>query len=74
MINGINCDIFLVLLTKKLIQFGVFTEHLSIAELMFPHFGCGSYKMFIRRKLIRLRYKIWELGSDDGYQFKGVPY
>ena len=61
------------LVNQKLIQVGVFTEHLSIAELIFPHFGCDSYKMFIRRKLIRLRYKIWVLGSDDGYQFKVVP-
>lgn len=36
------------LVNIKLIQFGVFTEHLSIDEQMVPYFGYHSCKMFIR--------------------------
>lgn len=36
------------LVNEKLIQFGVFTKHLSIDEQMVPYFGRHSCKMFIR--------------------------
>ena len=59
---------------EKLIQFGVFAEHLSIDEQMVPDFGRQSCKMFIRGKPIRFGYKNWVLCSDDGYPFKVNPY
>ena len=59
---------------QKLIQFGVFAEHLSIDEQMVPYFGRHSCKMFIRGKPIRFGYKNWLLCSDDGYPFKVIPY
>ena len=59
---------------KKIIQFGVFAEHLSIDEQMVPYFGRHSCKMFIRGKPIRFAYKNWVLCSDDGYPFKVNPY
>ena len=36
---------------KKLTQFGVFADHLSIDEQMVPYFGRHSCKMFIRGKI-----------------------
>ena len=41
----------------KLIQFGAFTEHLSIDEQMVRYFGRHSRKTFIRGKPIRFGYK-----------------
>ena len=61
-------------MNQKLIQFGVFAEHLSIDEHMVPYFGRNSCKMFIRGKPIRFGYKNWVLSSDDGYPFKVMPY
>ena len=62
------------MVNDKLIQFGVFTEHLSIDEQMVPYFGQHSCKMFIRGKPIRFGYKNWVICSDDGYPFKLIPY
>ena len=62
------------LTNEKLIQFGVFAEHLSIDEQMVPYFGRHSCKMFIRGIPIRFGYKNWVLCSDDGYPFKIMPY
>lgn len=62
------------LVNEKLVQFGVFAEHLSIDEQMVPYFGRHSCKMFIRGKPIRFGYKNWVLCSDDGFPFKVIPY
>ena len=46
------------IVNTKIIQFGVFAEHLSIDEQMVPYFGLHSCKMFIRGKpLIALAIK-----------------
>ena len=74
MINGQNYVLSSLLLIKKLIQFGVFAEHLSIDEQMVPYFGRHSCKMFIRGKPIRFGYKNWVICSDDGYPFKVILY
>ena len=65
LINAVN---------DKLVQFGVFSKHLSIDEQMVPYFGRHSCKMFIRGKPIRFGFKNWVLAADDGYPFKVVPY
>ena len=59
---------------QNLIQFGLFSVHLSIDEQMVPYFGRHSCKMFIRRKPIRFGFKNWVLCSEDGYPFKIIPY
>ena len=45
------------IVNDKLIQFGVFAEHLSIDEQMVLYFRRHSCKMFIREKSIRFGYK-----------------
>ena len=62
------------IVNDKLIQFGAFTEHLSIDEQMLPYFGRHSCKMFIRGKPIRFGNKNWVICSSDGYPFKVIPY
>ena len=62
------------LVNQKLIQFGVFTEHVNIDNQMIRYFWCHSCKMFIRGKPICFRYNNGVLCSDDGYQFKVTPY
>ena len=62
------------LVNQKLVQFGVFAEHLSIDEQMVPYFVRHSCKMFIRGTTIRFGYKNWVLCSDDGYPFKVIVY
>ena len=62
------------IVNDKLIQFGAFTEHLSIDEQMVRYFGRHSCKTFIQGKLIRFGYKNWVICSTDGYPFKVIPY
>ena len=62
------------IVNDKLIQFGVFAEHLSIDEKMVHCFGRHSCKMFIRGKPISFDYKNWVICSDDDYPFKFIPY
>ena len=45
------------IVNDKLIQFGAFTEHLSIDEQMVRYFGRHSCNTFIQGKLIRFGYK-----------------
>ena len=61
------------IVNKKIIQFGVFAEHLSINEQMVPYFG-RHCKRFFRAKPIRFGYKNCVFCSDDGYPFKVIPY
>ena len=55
------------LLNDQLIQFRLFSELLSIDELMVPYYGRHSCKMFIGSKLICFGYKLWYVCSSDGY-------
>ena len=57
-------------LNEQLVQFGVFSKHLSIDESMVPYFGNHSGKMFIKGKLIRFGYKIWVLCSSGGFPYR----
>ena len=62
------------LLKDELIQFGVFSELLSIDESMVPYFGRHSCKMFIRGKPIHFGYKLWYVCDSDGYPYHIIPY
>ena len=57
-------------LNKKLLQFGVFNQHVAVDECMVPYHGHHSSKMCIRDKPIRFGYKLWVLASSDGFPFK----
>ena len=46
------------MLNKKLQQFGILHDHLSIDESMVPYYGHHSCKQFIRGKPIRFGYKL----------------
>ncbi len=61
------------LLNDKLMQFGVFSKHLSVDEQMVPYFGHHSCKMTIRNKPIRFGFKKWIL-AGDGYPFNMEIY
>ena len=58
------------LLNKKIQQFGISHEDLSIDELMVPYYGCHSCKQFISVKPVRFGYKLWVLVSAAGVPFK----
>ena len=58
------------LLNKKIQQFGIAHEDLSIDELMVPHYGRHSCKQFIRAKPICFKYKLWVLSSATGVPYK----
>lgn len=62
------------IVNRKFIQFGIFSENLSIDEEMVPYFGRHSCKMFIRGKPVRFGFKLWCLCSDTGYLYKFIPY
>lgn len=62
------------IMNKKFMQFGIWTEHLSIDEQMVPYFGRHSCKMYIRGKPIRFGYKLWCLCSSHGYEYTAIPY
>lgn len=62
------------MINKKYMQFGVWSNDLSIDEQMVPYFGRHSCKMFIRNKPIRFGYKLWCLCSASGYLFNCIPY
>ena len=58
------------LLNKKIQQFGIVHEDLSIDESMVPYYGRHSCKQFIRAKPIRFGYKLWVLASATGLPYK----
>ena len=58
------------LLNKKIQQFGIAHEDLSIDELMVPHYGRHSCKQFIRAKPICFKYKLWVLSSATEVPYK----
>ncbi|KRZ18149.1 PiggyBac transposable element-derived protein 3 [Trichinella zimbabwensis] len=53
----------------RLLQFGVFYEHLTIDELMVPFYGHHTSNMYMRDKPIRFGQKIYVLPSSDGYPY-----
>lgn len=55
-------------------QFGTFTSHISIDEMIVKYFGHHGLKQFIRGKPIRFGYKLWALCSSSGYCFKFIVY
>lgn len=55
-------------------QFGTFTSHLSIDEMMVKYFGHHGLKQFIKGKPIRFGYKLWALCASNGYCYKFIPY
>lgn len=61
-------------LNNNFLQFGVFSDKLSIDEEMVPFFGRHSAKMFMRNKPVRFGFKLWCLCSEDGYLFRFMPY
>lgn len=61
-------------MNQKYMQFGIWTEDLSIDEQMVPYFGRHSCKMFIRGKPIRFGYKLFDLCSSSGYLYYTTPY
>ena len=56
------------LLNKKIQQFGIAHEELSIDESMVLYYGHHSCKQYIRAKPIRFGYKLWELASVKNAQ------
>ena len=48
-------------------QFGIFSQHLSIDEMIVKYYGKHSLKQFIRGKPIRFGYKLWAICTSDGY-------
>lgn len=62
------------IMNKKFIQFGIWSECLSVDEQMVPYFGRHSCKMYIRGKPIRFGYKLWCLCSSNGYLYSFAPY
>ena len=58
------------LLNKKIQQFGIAHENLSINELTVPYYDCHSSKQFLHAKPIRFRYKLWVLNSATGFPYK----
>lgn len=61
-------------LNKKFLQFGIFSNYLSIDEEMVPYFGRHSAKMFIKGKPVRFGFKLWCLCSSAGYLYQFQPY
>jgi hypothetical protein len=57
------------MLQANLIQFGVWSNMLSIDEQMIPYYGKFSCKMYMKNKPIKFGMKAWLLCSDDGYPF-----
>ena len=68
--KGAKVKPFFALVNKKLIQYGVFSKHLSVDEQMCPYYGKHSAKMFMKNKPVKFGYKFWVLASDDGYPFR----
>ena len=62
------------MLSRNLIQFGVFNKLLTVEKFMVPYFGRHSAKMFIKRKPIRFGFKIWCLCGGDGYLYNMKTY
>ena len=58
------------LLNKKIQQFGIVHEDLSIDDSMVLYYGRHSCKHFIRAKPIRFGYKLWVLASATGLTYK----
>ncbi|KRX76103.1 PiggyBac transposable element-derived protein 3 [Trichinella sp. T6] len=54
---------------KRLRQWGIFIEALSIDECMVPYYGHYSCKMFIKGKPIRFGFKEWMMTSSSGYPY-----
>ncbi|XP_055634280.1 piggyBac transposable element-derived protein 3-like [Toxorhynchites rutilus septentrionalis] len=65
---------FFEVMNQKFMQFGVFSDNLSIDEQMVPYFGRHSCKMYIKGKPIRFGYKVWCLCSTEGYLYQFMPY
>lgn len=65
---------FFDLMNLKFMQYGVWTNELSIDEQMVAYFGRHSCKMYIRGKPIRFGYKLWCLCSSSGYLYSFIPY
>ncbi|XP_071043039.1 piggyBac transposable element-derived protein 3-like [Parasteatoda tepidariorum] len=65
---------FLKHLNQKYLQFGIFSQHLSIDKEMVSYFGRHSSKMFIKGKPVRFGFKLWCLCSSDEYLFQFIPY
>ena len=49
------------LLNNQLIQYGVFSELLSIDEYIIPYYERKNCKIVIRGKSIRFGYKLWNV-------------
>ena len=60
-------------LNNQLIQYGVFSELLSIDESIIPYYERKNCKIVIRGKSIRFGYKLWNVCDSNGhpYQDKG---
>ena len=58
------------LLNKKIQQFGIVQEDLSIDESIVSYYSRHSCKQFIRAKPIRFGYKLWVLASATGFPYK----
>lgn len=74
LISSLQVRPLINLMNEKFLQFGIWSEELSIDEQMVPYFGRHSCKMYIRNKPIRFGYKLWCLCSATGYLFKFIPY
>jgi len=61
-------------LNRKFLQFGVFSQKLSVDEQMVPYFGRHSAKMFIRGKPVRFGFKLWCISSSTGYVYQFDAY
>ena len=61
-------------LKQSLMQYGIFSERLSIDESRIPYYEHHGAKMFMRGKPIRFGYKIWMLCFPDGYPYQADIY
>ncbi|GBL71055.1 Chimeric ERCC6-PGBD3 protein [Araneus ventricosus] len=61
--------LYIKILNKNFMKYGVFSTHRSIGEQMIPYFGKHSCKMFMQGKPVRFGFKVWCLCSSNGYLY-----
>lgn len=61
-------------MNENFIQFGVFSDRLSVDEEMVPFFGRHTSKMYMRNKPINFGLKFWCRYSDDDYLYCFFSY
>ncbi len=65
---------FFEMFNRKLQQFGIFDDHLSVDEEMVPYYGPHSLKQCMLQKPIRFGYKLFVLATSRGYPLAFFVY